>query len=195
MVPIHDSSDRYRPVSHCRRSERSPLHEQIDVLSLAAPQSLACIPPSHVTDPRVQVVTDLANAADRSESKLPDRQSEIRVLRDTLTAKTDQEEKEEKKMLDRDVDDIGEGSARGTVRATVRVSRLWIKERPQTFQAWIHDRNARVRSTMKVGKRWDALFFLPAALSAHFFLPAARVFEMVGGPAPSTLRHCRIRRR
>lgn len=63
-----------------------------------------------------QVVTDLANAADRAQSNLPDRQSEIRVLRDTLTAKTDQEEKEEKKMLDRDMDDIGEGSARGTVR-------------------------------------------------------------------------------
>ena len=63
-----------------------------------------------------QVVTDLANASDRSQSNLPDRQSEIRVLRDTLTAKTDLEEKEEKKMLDRDMDDIGEGSARGTVR-------------------------------------------------------------------------------
>lgn len=63
-----------------------------------------------------QVVTDLANASERSQSKLPDRQSEIRVLRDTLTAKTDLEEKEEKKMLDRDMDDIGEGSARGTVR-------------------------------------------------------------------------------
>eukprot|EP00903_Cladosiphon_okamuranus_P009613 g9151.t1 len=62
-----------------------------------------------------KVVTDLANAADRGQSNLPDRQSEIRVLRDTLTAKTDQEEKEEKKMLDRDMDDIGEGSARGTV--------------------------------------------------------------------------------
>lgn len=67
--------------------------------------------------PRAQVVTDLANAADRSQSKLPDRKSEIGVLRDTLTAKTDQEEKEEKKMLDRDMDDIGEGSARGTVRS------------------------------------------------------------------------------
>lgn len=64
---------------------------------------------------RWQVVTDLANAADRSESKLPDRKSELAVLRDTLTAKTDQEEKEEKKMLDKDMDDIGEGSARGTV--------------------------------------------------------------------------------
>lgn len=64
----------------------------------------------------IQVVTDLANAADRSQSKLADRQSELRVLRDTLTAKTEQEEKDEKKMLDRDTDDIGEGSARGTVK-------------------------------------------------------------------------------
>lgn len=63
----------------------------------------------------LQVVTDLANAADRSESKLPDRKSELCVLRDTLNAKTEQEEKDEKKMLDRDADDIGEGSARGTV--------------------------------------------------------------------------------
>lgn len=66
----------------------------------------------------LQVVTDLANAADRSESKLPDRKSELCVLRDTLNAKTEQEEKDEKKMLDRDADDIGEGSARGTVSAT-----------------------------------------------------------------------------
>lgn len=65
-----------------------------------------------------QVVTDLANAADRSQSKLPDRQSELRVLKETLMAKTEQEEKDEKKMLDRDMDDIGEGSARGTVMST-----------------------------------------------------------------------------
>lgn len=72
------------------------------------------------------MVTDLANAADRAQSNLPDRQSEIRVLRDTLTAKTDQEEKEEKKMLDRDMDDIGEGSARGTVRDVLLVLlQLW----------------------------------------------------------------------
>lgn len=63
----------------------------------------------------LQVVTDLANASDRSQSKLPDRKSELRVLQETLMAKTDQEEKDEKKMLDRDMDDIGEGSARGTV--------------------------------------------------------------------------------
>ncbi|CAB1100501.1 unnamed protein product [Ectocarpus sp. CCAP 1310/34] len=62
-----------------------------------------------------KVVTDLANASDRSQSKLPDRKSELRVLQETLMAKTDQEEKDEKKMLDRDMDDIGEGSARGTV--------------------------------------------------------------------------------
>lgn len=60
-------------------------------------------------------MTDLANASDRSQSKLPDRKSELRVLQETLMAKTDQEEKDEKKMLDRDMDDIGEGSARGTV--------------------------------------------------------------------------------
>lgn len=63
----------------------------------------------------LQVVTDLANASDRSQSKLPDRKSELRVLQETLMAKSDQEEKDEKKMLDRDMDDIGEGSARGTV--------------------------------------------------------------------------------
>lgn len=64
-------------------------------------------------------MTDLVHAADQSQSKLPDRQSEIRVLKETLLAKTDAEEKEEKKMLDRDMDDIGEGSARGTVRTGV----------------------------------------------------------------------------
>lgn len=63
----------------------------------------------------VQVVTELVHAADRSLSKLPDRKSEIAVLVQTLNAKTDAEEKEEKKILDRDMDDIGEGSARGTV--------------------------------------------------------------------------------
>lgn len=73
----------------------------------------------------MEVVTDLANAGDRSQSKLPDRQSEIRVLRDTLTAKTDQEEKEEKKMLDRDPDDVGEGSARGTVRRALKFCTLF----------------------------------------------------------------------
>ena len=63
-----------------------------------------------------QVVTDLANAAERGQSKLPDRQSELRVLRDTLMAKTEQEEQDEKKTLTRDEEDIGEGSVRGTVR-------------------------------------------------------------------------------
>ncbi|CAM9128903.1 unnamed protein product [Sphacelaria rigidula] len=62
-----------------------------------------------------KVVTELVHAADRSLSKLPDRKSEIAVLVQTLNAKTDAEEKEEKKILDRDMDDIGEGSARGTV--------------------------------------------------------------------------------
>lgn len=46
-----------------------------------------------------------------------------------MTAKTDLEEKEEKKMLDRDMDDIGEGSARGTVRVcrgrTPQRSKYW----------------------------------------------------------------------
>lgn len=64
----------------------------------------------------VQVVTELVHAADRSQSCLPDRRSELKLLQQTLTAKTDAEEKEEKKILDRDMDDIGEGSARGTVR-------------------------------------------------------------------------------
>ncbi|CAN0081955.1 unnamed protein product [Ascophyllum nodosum] len=62
-----------------------------------------------------KVVTDLANAAERGQSKLPDRQSELRVLRDTLMAKTEQEEQDEKKTLTRDEEDIGEGSVRGTV--------------------------------------------------------------------------------
>lgn len=66
-------------------------------------------------------MTDLVHAADQSQSKLPDRQSEIRVLKETLLAKTDAEEKEEKKMLDRDMDDIGEGSARGTVRGDMAI--------------------------------------------------------------------------
>lgn len=63
-----------------------------------------------------QVVTELVHAADRSQSCLPDRRSELKLLGQTLTAKTDAEEKEEKKILDKDMDDIGEGSARGTVR-------------------------------------------------------------------------------
>lgn len=64
-----------------------------------------------------KVVTDLANTADRAQSKLPDRQSELRVLRDTLMAKTELEDQEEKKVLTRDEEDIGEGSVRGTVRS------------------------------------------------------------------------------
>lgn len=60
-------------------------------------------------------MTDLANTADRAQSKLPDRQSELRVLLDTLMAKTELEDQEEKKVLTRDEEDIGEGSVRGTV--------------------------------------------------------------------------------
>lgn len=63
-----------------------------------------------------QVAIELVHAADRSQSHLPDRRSELDLLVRTLKAKTDAEEKEEKKLLDRDMDDIGEGSARGTVR-------------------------------------------------------------------------------
>lgn len=62
-----------------------------------------------------KVVTELIHAADRSQSHLPNRKSELKLLEQTLHAKTETEEKEEKKILDRDMDDIGEGSARGTV--------------------------------------------------------------------------------
>lgn len=63
------------------------------------------------------------HAADVSQSHLPDRRAELRMLQQTLLAKTEAEEKEEKKVLDKDMDDIGEGSARGTVRSLSHGSR------------------------------------------------------------------------
>ncbi|CAM9461574.1 unnamed protein product [Discosporangium mesarthrocarpum] len=62
-----------------------------------------------------KVVTDLVSQADRADSKLQDRKAELALLRDVLTSTTEVEEKEERRVLNQDEDDIGEGSARGTV--------------------------------------------------------------------------------